>query len=261
LTLIVALRGKITDASDEEGVVIASDTQASSYTKSPMRKVFQLGDLPMLVGGSGSLSLSRHVIYRLDRMARQFHKIKRKASCEDFDEFVNSDVESFLREIVRLHPDVIKRSGLSLILSFSDSIHVRLYQVQRDGIPMRMDHDPGYCCIGSGFATGGNLLIKQFYKPDSSLIQLMKLASYMIFQISDVDPFVGGSIQMKLNFGGNAVNPIDNLELKGVKRRSETIRKVWDLLASQPVDFEERFNEALTNGSLKKVVRGQRMQQ
>lgn len=256
MTLIVALKGKITETNDEEGVVIASDTQASSYTKSPMQKVFQIDGLPMLVGGAGSLSLSRHVIHGLERMSSRFHKMKagkEGISCEDFDEFIYSDVKPYLRETVGLHPDVIKRSGFGLILSFSDSLHVRLYEVQRDGIPMRMDHDPGYCCIGSGFETGGNLLIKQFYTPDSTLIQLMKLASYMIFQVSDVDPFVGGPIQMKLNFGGKAINPKDNLELRGVRLRSETIRRVWRLLAKRPIDFEERFNEALKNGQLEKT--------
>jgi len=259
LTLVVALKGRITKDSNEEGVVIASDTQASSYIKSPMRKVFQLESLPILIGSSGSVSLSRHIIHGLDRISQDFHrKMKGSISCEDFDDFVNSEVELYLREVVMFHPDVIEQSGLSLILSFSDAAHVRLYEVQSDGIPMRMDHDPGYCCIGSGFATGGNLLIKQFYTPDSSLVQLMKLASYMIFQVSDVDPFVGGSIQMKLNFGGKAMNPKENLLLEDVQLRSETIRRVWDLLANQDIDFERRFNLALKKGQFQGIMKNVR---
>lgn len=181
-------------------------------------------------------------------------KSKRSMSCEDFDEFVDTEVEPYLRRVVTAHSDVIDRDHLGLILSFSDSAHVRLYEVQDDGIPTRMDHDPGYCCIGSGFATGGNLLIRQFFRPNSSLVELMKLASYIIFQVSGVDPFVGGSIQMKLNFGGKPMNPKEDLLLDDVELRSETIKGAWDLLASNNIGFEKRFNEALKKGRLEEMI-------
>jgi hypothetical protein len=83
----------------------------------------------------------------------------------------------------------------------------------------------------------------------------MKLASYMIFQVSDVDPFVGESIQMKLNFGGKAMNPKENLLLEDVQLRSEMMRGVWDLLANQNIDFERRFNRALKKGQFHEIIK------
>jgi len=254
MTLVVALKGKLTKESDEEAIVIASDTQTSSYVKSPMRKVFQIDGLPILIGTAGSVSLSRHIIHGLNRLFHEFdRKLNGGPSCEDFDDIVNSEIEMYLREAVRFHPDVVRRDEIGLILSFSDSSNVRLYEVQNDGIPMRMDNDPGYCCIGSGYVTGGNLLIKQFYSSDSSLVQLMNLASYMIFQVSDVDPFVGGSIQMKLNFGGKVANPVENILLEHTQLRSEIIRGVWNLLANHDIAFEKRFKRAIEQKDFEKL--------
>jgi 20S proteasome alpha/beta subunit len=252
LTFVVALKGRVEKI---DGVVITSDTQVSSNVKSPMKKVFRAENFPFIVGGAGSVSLSRYVTHGLFRLFKEYHKrMQGDLSCEYFDEFVYLNAEPYLREVVLNHHDVIENGHLQLILSFSDKTHVRLFKVHDDGIPTRMDHDPGYCCIGSGFVTGGNLLLKQFYSSDQNLVQLTHLASFLIYQVADVDPYVGGAIQTMLNFGGKTMNPVENLDLQDAKLRSETIRLVWNLLSSHDVDFRKCFKMKLENGELSKLI-------
>lgn len=193
MTFVVALKGRLEKI---DGVVITSDTQVSSNVKSPMKKVFRAETFPFIVGGAGSASLSRYVRRGLFQLFKEYHeRMQGDLSCEYFDEFVYSNAKPYLSEIVLNHQDIIENGHLQLIMSFSDKTHVRLFEVQDDGIPMRMDDDPGYCCIGSGFVTGGNLLLKQFYSSDQNLVQLTQLASFLIYQVADVDPYVGGAIQ------------------------------------------------------------------
>ncbi len=86
------------------------------------------------------------------------------------------------------------------------------------------------------------------------MLQLMELASFLIYQVAEVDPFVGGSIQMMLNMGGKAFTPIENLELENVRLRSETLRLVWRLLSTQDIEFKSRFKTKLENGELSKLI-------
>jgi len=212
LTLIVALKSKIARRSSTKGIVIASDTQVTSDVKQPMQKVFQLSTLPILVGGAGSVSLSRHTIFRLEKLFLDFRrKLGREMACKDFDNIVNSDVELCLREIVKSHSDIIKHSSLGFVLGFSDTNNARLYEVQNDGIPMRMDDNPGYCCIGSGYSNGGSLLIQQFYSDDLTIQQLTRLASYIVSQVSSVDPDVGDMAEIRFSFGGKVMKPTKEL--------------------------------------------------
>ena len=54
--------GLITEESNVFGTVVASDTQVTANTKESMLKIFQLGQMPILVEGSGAVSFSRHLI-------------------------------------------------------------------------------------------------------------------------------------------------------------------------------------------------------
>ena len=255
LTLIVALKGRITRDSNTQGIVVASDTQVTSYIKQPMQKVFQLGNLPILVGGSGSVSLSRHTVFCLKKVFLGFReKLRKEAGCEDFDVVVNSSIKSCLREIVKSHSDIIEQSGFSLILGFSDATDVRLYEVQTDGVPMRMDDNPGYCCVGSGYSTGGSLLIQQFYSGDLTLYQLTMLASYIISQVSSVDPNVGSIAEIRFGFGGKVIKPKGKIVQERLELRSETMKKVWNLLESEDLEFERKFNKAFEKDKFRKVI-------
>lgn len=256
LTLIVALRGKISRTSDTEGIVMASDTQVTSDLKQSMQKIFQLSNLPVLVGGAGSVSLSRHTIFRLEKLFQDFRdELGREMTCEDFDLLVNSDVEFCLREIVKSHSDIIKSSQLGFVLGFSDANNVRLYQVQSDGVPMRMDANPGYCCIGIGYSTGGSLLIQQYYSDELTLYQLMVLASYMIYEVARVDPSVGSWAQIMLNFGGKVAKPTEDIVKERLKLRSETMKKTWKLLENEDKIFERNFCKALGKKKLREFIR------
>jgi 20S proteasome alpha/beta subunit len=108
-TIIVALKGRITDESNVIGTIVASDTQVTSNTKESMLKIFQLGQMPILVGGSGSVSFSRHLISKLAPFAQNYQKkLKRNMSCGDFYRLVNLEIEPFLRQEFSSHADVIE---------------------------------------------------------------------------------------------------------------------------------------------------------
>lgn len=256
MTLIVALKGRITRDSNIQGIVVASDTQVTSYIKQPMQKVFQLSSLPILIGGAGLVSLSRHTIFCLKKVFSGFRKeLRKKTACEDFDVVVNSNIKSVLREIVKSHSDIIEQSSFSLVLGFSDATDVRLYEVQNDGVPMRMDDNPGYCCIGSGCSTGGSLLIQQFYSGDLTLYQLTVLASYIISQVNSIDPNVGSMTKIRFGFGGKVIKPKEKIVQERLELRSETMKKVWNLLESGDLEFERRFNKAFEKDKIRKVIK------
>lgn len=250
LTLIVALRGRIARDSRTPGIVVASDTQVTSDIKQSMQKVFQLSSLPILVGGAGSFSLSRHIVFRLEKLFLDSQKkLQREMMCKDFDTIVNSKAELCLRKIVMSHPDIIEHSRLNLVIGFSDEKDVRLYQVQSDGVPVRMDDSPGYCCVGSGYSTGGSLLIQQFYSDDLTLLQLTRLAAHTISQVSIVDPTVGNVAQIRFGFGGKVVKPKEELFKERLELRSDTMKRVWNLLENEDKEFERDFNKCVRKKS------------
>ena len=81
----------------------------TANTKESMLKIFQLGQMPILVEGSGAVSFSRHLISNLAPLAQNYqNKLKRNMSCSDFDRLVNLEIEPFLRQEFSSHADVIE---------------------------------------------------------------------------------------------------------------------------------------------------------
>lgn len=85
MTLVIAL--KCTD-----GVVIAADsasTDLASRTKQPGRKIFQIGDLPILVGGTGDVGMMQKTMFAYNTAS---DSIRRK-----------ENVNSLRKELKRVH--------------------------------------------------------------------------------------------------------------------------------------------------------------
>ncbi len=86
-----------------------------------------------------------------------------------------------------------------------------------------------------GFSWGGNLLLQQFYSPNLSLDEATKLATYVINEVSIVDPsvspFEGESCYFRIDDGKLAVGEITKNTLRQVKSeyesRKKLLRYVW----------------------------------
>jgi len=263
LTLVIGLRCQQSEK-ENPAVILAADTQFSGTVKESGHKVIPYPTMGILVGGSGSVSLTRHTASRFTRIMRKEHN--GLFECARFDRFMEEDGEKLLREVVKEHIDVVANDGFGLLIAQSDSEDVRLYLVQEDGIPMRIDEDPGYGCIGRGYALGGAVLLRQFLESDLTTLRAARLAAYMIMAVHEVDGTVGEEPEIFQALNGKATRfnlPAEDIVKKRVTVRAGTLSSFWKLLDSRDVAFELRAESAFRNerflSSLRQLIEKQKV--
>jgi len=102
-------------------------------------------------------------------------------------------------------------------------------------------HDnPGFAVIGTGFFTGGNVLLRLLgYDPEESyMLDIGALSTFIIDVVSEIDPavgpFVGESYYMRAEEEGVLLGPLKEEAIKEykekAKQRKEIIRRIWRML-------------------------------
>lgn len=129
-----------------------------------------------------------------------------------------------------------------------------LYVFDNRGLATPAHDSPGYVCIGSGFVTGGNLLLRQLYTGTLDVDQGATLAAYIIDQVSKVDTAVGSfegesyyfRIQERKPTLGQ-LKPEAFLEYKAkVAEREKLIKNVWEAsYAIGPDELRKMIEESL----------------
>jgi hypothetical protein len=226
-------------------VIMAADKLFSGDIKESGHKIAVFGKLGLLVGGAGSVSLTKLASVRL---RHELERVEGNPSCSRFDHFMQYEGEDLLRELVFRHADVVRVDSFAMLVAFSDSAEVRLYQVQADGIPYRIDDNPGYGCIGRGYALGGAVLLRQFYTQGLRQFRAARLASYMIMAVHTVDMTVGEDPEIFQTDGGSARRFHDRLQevvKDRVTARAGSLHSLWKFLDDKDAEFEGLVSQSL----------------
>jgi len=115
-----------------------------------------------------------------------------------------------------------------------------MYVFDGNGLAEPVHDNPGFALIGTGFVTGGNLLLRLlgYSAEESYSLDLGALSAFIIDVVSEVDPavgsFVGESYFMRVENGKVVLGPLKIEALKEYKqkipRRKEILQRIWRLL-------------------------------
>ncbi|MEM0172262.1 MAG: hypothetical protein QXV57_06855 [Thermoproteota archaeon] len=115
-----------------------------------------------------------------------------------------------------------------------------IYLFDERGLAQPVHDNPGFAVIGTGFFTGGNLLLRLLgYEPEESYkLDIGLLSTFIIDVVSEIDPavgsFVGESYYMRAGEKGVLLGPLTEEAIKEykerVKQRKELIRNIWRIL-------------------------------
>jgi hypothetical protein len=129
-----------------------------------------------------------------------------------------------------------------ILASVDESGRASIYLFDNRGLAEPVHDNPGFAVIGTGFFTGGNLLLRLLgYTPqESSVLDIGILSTFIIDVVSEIDPavgsFIGESYLMRVEKSKVVLGPLREEAIKKHKRmaqlRKEMIRRLWRLLDS-----------------------------
>jgi hypothetical protein len=237
---------------------MAADTQVTSTVKASAHKIAIIGK-SVLVGGAGSMSLTKQAVYEIgNQLAELSTRARQRFGVSEFDRFMHGETREVLRELVTSNADVIQDSGFSLLMAFSDSHDVRLYGVQPDGIPQRFDDYPGFGCLGRGYALGGAVLLRQFYTGQLTRFRAARLAAYLVYSVSSVDNTVGSEPEIFITDGGQA-RQFQDETMKTIRNRialrQESLNRFWSFVDHENADFEQAAHDCFNDTAFLTLLR------
>jgi hypothetical protein len=110
------------------------------------------------------------------------------------------------------------------------------------GLAEPVHDNPGFAVIGTGFFTGGNLLLRLlgYSAEESYTIDVGALSTFIIDVVSEIDPavgpFIGESYYMRAKKGEVLLGPLEPEAIKEYKlrvaRRKELLQRIWKLFDS-----------------------------
>jgi 20S proteasome alpha/beta subunit len=246
MTLIVAF--KCLGSNDSEGIVISSDSRLteSSGLISSVHKIEAIW-LPRapecdiaLLAGAGDVSIIRHGISFLGDTLREHAKSVWKNKPAPTLKAFDSLMQKAEIEIIKKY-GMFRNLGLDIAANIVVATVARdgkagLYLIDSRGLMTAMHDNPGYVCIGSGFVTGGNLLLNQLYNPNLDATTGATLSAFIINQVSKVDPAVGSFEGENWYFRMEGDRPVfGKLKQDAFKRykadvegREQLFRTVWE---------------------------------
>lgn len=221
-----------------------------------------------LLAGAGDVSIIRHGISLLGDTLREHAKSvwknKSPPTLKDFDDVMNE------AEI-----EIVKKYGMFRNLGLDIAAHMvvatvagdgraGLYLIDSRGLMTPMHDNPGYICIGSGFVTGGNLLLNQLYNPNLDDTAGAALSAFIINQVSKVDPSVGSFDGESWYFRMENIGPVfGKMTDEAFRRfkidvagREQLFRTVWEFCDTiGPKDAMKVIRGALDKASKGTLVR------
>jgi len=231
MTLLIALKwfhkGK-------EGVVISSD---SKVTVGPVsyetRKVYPIlltvdeKSVPLAVaGGAGDASIIKQSYRICERVLRGL-AIKewgnKTPSFDQFEEAVKQIESALIRRFRELRDQGLDLSFRIVLASVDHGGKASMYLFDSRGLAEPVHDNPGFAVIGTGFFTGGNLLLRLLgYEPEESyMLDIGALSTFIIDIVSEIDPavgpFVGESYYMREEEGEVVLGPLKEEAIKEYK--------------------------------------------
>ena len=216
-----------------------------------------------LPAGAGDVSIIRHTISilgdTLKGQAEETWSHKSPPTLKDFDS-VMQDAET---QIVKKY-NMFRNLGLDIsanivVATVAGDGKAGIYLIDSRGMITPVHDNPGYVCIGSGFVTGGNLLLNQLYNPELDDTMGATLSAFIINQVSRVDPavgpFDGESYYFRMNnkspiFGKMTMEAFQKYKTN-VEGRDQLFRKVWEFCDTVGSEKALKFIEKALDKSSK----------
>lgn len=247
MTLIVALK---CTGENGEGVLITSDSKATTYggLSLKVQKIFPIViydagkeiDLA-IAAGAGYASMVRRAIRIAEKEFGYLAEKEWKKQSPTFDQFEEA-VHLIEEKIVSMLSDWKKKDvpiSFSMILvGVSPDGKASIYIFDNTGLATPVHDSQGFASIGSGFVTGGSMILNMFWRPDLEASQAQMLTAYAIQNVSHIDPqvgpFDGASYYFRVMDNskpifGELKSEHLNKYLQRVQKREETIKKIWKL--------------------------------
>ena len=267
MTLLIALKWIL---ENKEGVVISSD---SKVTVGPVsyetRKVYPIllkvedENVPLAIaGGAGDASLVKQGYRLCEKVLRKLavQKWGRKTpSFEQFEKAVELIEANLIKRFRKLRNMGLSLSFNMVLASVDQSGRASIYVFDERGLAEPVHDNPGFAVIGTGFFTGGNLLLRLLgFEPEKSyMFDVGELTTFVIDVVSEIDPavgsFIGESYYMRVEKNEVVLGPLKEEAVKEykerVKLRKDIIRRLWkllDLVGEQKIvekidELEEKF--------------------
>ena len=260
MTLILALKWVL---GGKEGVVVSSD---SKVTVGPVsyetRKVYPIiltldgKSVPLAIaGGAGDASLIKQS-YRIcervlsDLAARECEK--KTPSFDQFEKSVKQIETIFIKRFRELREEGLDLSFGMILASVDPHGKASIYLFDDRGLAEPVHENPGFAVIGTGFFTGGNMLLRLLgYSPEGSyMLDIGALSTFVIDVVSEIDPavgsFIGESYYMRVEDDEVLLGPLKEEAIKEYKERArqrkEIIRCIWRIMDSVG---EEKIREKM----------------
>jgi hypothetical protein len=245
MTLLIALKWII---EGKEGVVVSSDSKATvgpvSYETRKVYPILLTVDeevVPLAIaGGAGDASLIKQS-YRIcerilmDLAVREW--AKKTPSFDQFEESVKQIESAFISRFRQLREQGLDLSFSMVLASADHQGKASIYLFDERGLAEPVHDNPGFAVIGTGFFTGGNMLLRLLgYTPkESYMLDIGALSTFIIDVVSEIDPavgsFVGESYYMRAEKEEVLLGPLTEEAIKGykekAKQRKELIRRIW----------------------------------
>ncbi|MGB9760835.1 MAG: hypothetical protein ACPLZG_13480 [Thermoproteota archaeon] len=247
MTLVVALKWV---RENNEGIVISSDSKATvgpvSYeTRKVYPIVLKVGSeyVPLAVaGGAGDASIVKQSYRVCEKVLTDLATKEWNSQTPTFEQFEEAvkQVESILIERFK----ELREKGLEpdfnmILASVSPQGKASIELFDSRGLAEPVHDNPGFAVIGTGFITGGNLLLRilGYSAEESYAIDIGALSTFIIDVVSEIDPavgpFVGESYYMRVEGGKVLLGPMEPDAIKEFKlkvaKRKELLQLIWQL--------------------------------
>jgi len=248
MTLILALKWVL---GGKEGVVISSDSRVTlgpiTYETKKVHPIFlEINEeyIPLAVaGGAGDASIVKQC-YRICEKILMEMALKewggKTPSFNQFEDAVGRIESAFIERFRSLREHGIEPSFNMILASVDPNGKASIYLFNDRGLAEPVHDNPGFAVIGTGFFTGGNLLLRLLgYTPEESYIfDIGALSILIIDVVSEIDPavgpFIGESYYMRVENGKVVLGPLKEEAIKEYKekaqQRKEILRRLWRLL-------------------------------
>jgi hypothetical protein len=246
MTLVLALKCA---SSEGEAVLICADSKATVFGGLAYRvqKIYPVAlhsgtdkekDLA-IASGEGYESMVRHATRIAEKEFTALAAGEWRGVHPTFAQFEDAVAKVESRLITKLAG--WKQSDLDISLNMilcgvDPAGKASIYVFDDTGLARPVHDSPGFACIGSGFVTGGNMILQQFWTADLPVDWAQSLAAYTIQTVSKVDTAVGPFEGASWFFRVEKKKPVmGELKVEGlasylerVRRREDALKQTWE---------------------------------
>jgi len=242
MTLILAFK---LSHGDRDAVLVMSDSKATAafgiaYEVKKIHPIRFKGNAVGIVSGAGDSGLVKGGFKLADDILMRHAENAYPVTHDAFAKASEEIQAALLTKFSQLRGHNLEPDFRMILCGLDLSGKASIYCYDSRGLSEPVHNNPGYAIIGSGFVTGGVLLLKLLgYTPDVGLDGLALMNTFVLDNVSEVDtavgPFVGESYLMRLEHdkGGRRIvlGALSDDALVDYKRkassRRDLLRMVW----------------------------------